>query len=211
MNEPGKSKAKPPAGTVSGIAKPAVPPNKKIAAASPTEAPKPALLTVDKAATPTPSSIPQPAPELPEKIATATPVVASVSLPPIREKIISALALPRSVPKPQAIAGEELLATYRATLMSVGESQRAVASGITALTLEVTGLARATATEAAQSAAAMARARNLAEVVEIQFSYAQRSLAAIIAGSTRLSEIGSTLLGEASRPIVAPFAQRSHG
>ena len=69
----------------------------------------------------------------------------------------------------------------------------------------MTGLAQTALTEAGDNAAALMRAGSFADAVEIQFGYARRSVASLIAGSIRLSEIGARLMTEASRPIVAPL------
>ena len=210
MNEPGKSKSKLPARTASAMPKPAPQPIKKIAIA-PAAAPKPAMPTAESIVTATPPSVSQSTAQLPEKIVAATPGVAAEPPPPASEITISVPALPPPAPKPPAAASEELIAACRTTLASVGDSQRAVATGIKALALEMTGMAQASLTEAGDSAAALVGARNLADAIEIQFGYARRSFAALIAGSTRLSEIGATLISEASRPIVAPLGHPPRG
>jgi phasin family protein len=159
---------------------------------SESKAPKPKRLPA------TPIAVTQPA-------AQPAPKIAVQPVRPAAEKIAAATALPRPVRGSSQNAAEQLLSVYRATAASVGESQRAVASGVTALALEMTGLARATLTEAGESAAALIHARNFADAVEIQFGFARRSFASLIARSTRLSEIGARLATEASRPIVAPL------
>ena len=135
-----------------------------------------------------------------------TKKIAAETAPRPAEKIAAVIALPQPMRRPPQGAADQLLAAYRTTLASVGESQRAVASGVSALALEMTGLAQATLTEAGDSAAALAGARSLADAVEIQFGFVRRSFASLIAGSTRLSEIGARLASEASRPIVAPLS-----
>jgi hypothetical protein len=117
-------------------------------------------------------------------------------------------ALPQPVRRrPQGAAGE-LFAGYHGTVAAIGESQRAVASGVKALALEMSGLTRANLTAAGDSAAALLGARNFADAVEIQIGFARRSLDALVAGGMRLSEIGARLASEASRPIVAPLGGR---
>jgi hypothetical protein len=135
----------------------------------------------------------------------SAPIAATQPAAQTVEKIVAATALPRPVHRSSQNAADQLLSVYRATVASVGESQRAVASGVTALALEMTGLAHTTLTEAGESAAALIHARNFADAVEIQFGFVRRSFASLIAGSTRLSEIGAQLASKASRPIVAPL------
>jgi hypothetical protein len=156
----------------------------------------------DKIAAATPAAAAKPLAEAVEGIA-ATAVAATEPVAPVAEKIAAVPAFPlRRVPQN---ASDELLAACRTTLRSVGESQRAVATGVKALALEIAGMAQASLTEAGNSATALIGARNFADAVEIQFGFARRSFAALIAGSTRLSEIGATLMSEISRPIVAPM------
>ena len=101
---------------------------------------------------------------------------------------------------------DEMIAVYRGAVEAIGESQRAFASGVNALALELAGMARAGITETGDSAAALAGARNLTEAVEIQLGFARRGIEAMLAGSARLSEIGVRLSTEATRPIVARLA-----
>jgi hypothetical protein len=133
------------------------------------------------------------------------PIAPAEPPPPPAEKIAAVSPLPPSVRAPQS-ATEQMLAAYRASLAAVGESQRAIACGMTALALEMTGLAQTTLTEAGDGAAALSRARSLTDAVETQFDYARRSLAMLIAGSTRMSEVGANLMSEASRSILAPLS-----
>ncbi len=133
-----------------------------------------------------------------EKIAEPAPVPAAI-------EEIAATAVPRPVRRSTQNASEQMLSTYRATLASFGDSQRAVANGVKAMALEVSGLTQAALTDAGDSAAAIIRARNLSDAVEVQFGFARRSIAALIAGSARLSEIGTQLAADAARPVVAPL------
>jgi hypothetical protein len=69
----------------------------------------------------------------------------------------------------------------------------------------MTGFAQTHLTAVGDSAAALLGARNLADAVAIQFSFARRSLEGAVAASARISGIGARLLSEAARPIVAPL------
>jgi len=121
------------------------------------------------------------------------------------KKIAPVTALPQPVPRPAKTASEQMFGTYRDTLASTGEAQRALATGMRALALEMTGLAQSTLTDAGDSAAALMRAGNFAAAVGIQLGYTRRSVASLIASSTRLSEIAATLMTETSRLIAAPL------
>jgi hypothetical protein len=135
-------------------------------------------------------------PQIVPQIAAAPPPV--VALPP---SVLPAEAQPR-----QQNAADELFSAYRDTFLALGESQRAVASGIRALALEMAGLARANLTVAGESAVALAGASNFTDAVEIQLGFARRGFDVLVSGSTRIGEIGARLASDASRPIVAPLA-----
>jgi len=145
-------------------------------------------------------------PKRPAPAAPAAVSAASSQTEPAPPKIPSAVvALPQLVqPRPRNPA-DEMIAVYRSAVEAIVESQRAFASGVNALALELAGMARAGITKTSDSAAALAGARNLTEAVEIQLGFAQRGIEAMLAGSARLSEIGVRLATEATRPIVAPL------
>jgi hypothetical protein len=114
-------------------------------------------------------------------------------------------ALPVPNPRPEKAGASRLIDTYQATLASIGKSQTAIASDVTALALEMSGLASSNLTAAGDSVTALLRARSFADAVEIQLSFARRSLEAIVDGSTRLGEIGLRLTNDASKPMLEPF------
>ena len=119
-------------------------------------------------------------------------------------KIVPAVAVSRPVHRSSKTASEHVLATYCSALILVGESQQAVARGLTTLAIEMTELAQTTLTEAGDNAAALMRAGNFVDAIKVQFGYIRRSVASMVGASTRISEIGANLMTEASRPIVAP-------
>jgi hypothetical protein len=92
-------------------------------------------------------------------------------------------ALPPPAPQRTQSAADDMFAACCGTMAGIGESQRAVVSGIKALALAMSDLAHANLTVAGR-----------------------RSFDSLLAGSARLSEIGVRLTREASRPIVAPLA-----
>jgi hypothetical protein len=142
---------------------------------------------------------PTPAPET-----NAAPEVPSLPEPPV----IAALPAPTSRLRPATAGADVLLAAYRRTLASVGESQSAVASDVTAMALEMNGLARASLTAASETMVALFGAKSLANAVEIQLGFARRSLDALAGGSTKLGELGLRLATDATRPMLAPFAAK---
>jgi hypothetical protein len=115
------------------------------------------------------------------------------------------VALPQPLRQRAQVAADDMLATYWGTVVAIGQSQHAVASGVKALVLEMSGMAHANLTAAGDSAAAMIGARSFADAVEIQLGFARRGLDSLLAGSARLSDIGARLASDASRPIVAPL------
>ena len=94
--------------------------------------------------------------------------------------------------------------TYWATLASIGASQAAIVSDVTAMALEMSGLARSNLTAAGDNVTALLAARSMADAVEIQFDLARRSLDAIVDGSTKLGEIGLRLANDAAKPLLGP-------
>jgi hypothetical protein len=120
------------------------------------------------------------------------------------------VALPQPLRQRARSAADDMLASYCGTMAAIGESQRAVASGVKALALEMGGMAHANLTAAGDSATAMISARSFADAVEIQLGFARRSLDSLLAGSARLSDIGARLASDASRPIVAAGTRSGH-
>ena len=116
-------------------------------------------------------------------------------------------ALPAPVPDSPRDAGR-YFATYSATLASLGESQMAVASDMTAMALEMSGFARSHLTVAGDSVMALMNARSLVDAVEAQLGFARRSIEAMAGGATRLGEIGLRLANDAAAPMLRPIAVR---
>lgn len=141
------------------------------------------------------------APETPEP-AVALPAAEPVAALPEPD---ARAALPAPLPEPQRGA-DQCFAAYRAALASIGESQAAIAADVTAVALEMNGLARANLTAAGDGIAALLRARSLVDVVEAQLGFARRSLDALAGGSARIGELGLRLTSDAAAPIVGPSA-----
>jgi Phasin protein len=115
------------------------------------------------------------------------------------------VALPAPVPElPHGV--DRYFAAYRAMLASIGESQAAVASDVTAMALEMSGLARSNLTAAGDGVTAFLGACSLVDAVEAQLRFARRSLDAFAGGSTRLGELGLRVASDAAKPILRPFA-----
>jgi hypothetical protein len=116
----------------------------------------------------------------------------------------SVVALP--LPMRRRAPGDTFLATYQRMLTSMSESQSAVASDVTEMTLEMNGLALANLTAASESLAALFGAKSLVDAVQIQLGFARRSLDAMVDGSTKLGEIGLRLANDATKPMLTPLA-----
>ncbi|HTW54324.1 MAG TPA: phasin family protein [Stellaceae bacterium] len=142
----------------------------------------------------------------PQQTESETAVMASetpepAALPPPEAR----MALPAPVPE-WRYGAERYFAAYRATLASIGESQAAIASDVTAMALEMSGLARSNLTAAGDGVTAFLSARSLVDAVEAQLGFARRTLDAFASGSTRLGELGLRLVSDATKPMTKPFA-----
>lgn len=162
---------------------------------APEAAPQTAHKPAAAASAPAPQTAQNPAAPVPE----AAPAV--VALPELEAKP----ALPARIPEPPR-AADRYLAAYHATLASIGESQVALASDITAMALEMSGFARSSLTVAGDSVSALLTARNLVDAVEAQFGFALRSIDAMAGGSKRIGEIGVRLANDAAKPLLRPIA-----
>jgi hypothetical protein len=157
-------------------------------------APLPQMVSATAASTPEAREpIAAPVAEAAETIAAALPQPATMA------------ALPALVPELPRGA-DRYFAAYRATLASIGESQAAVASDMTAMALEMSGLTRATLTAAGDGMTAFLSARSFVDAVEAQLGFARRSLDMLAGGSTRLGELGLRLASDATKPALRPFA-----
>jgi hypothetical protein len=145
------------------------------------------------------ATAPQTAPETAATMSEAPEPAATMPEPEMKA------ALPAPVPELQRGA-DQCFAAYRATLASIGESQAAIASDVTAMALEMSGLTRSNLTMAGDSVTALLRASSLVDAVEAQLGFARRSLDALAGGSTRLSELGLRMASDATKPMLRPFA-----
>jgi hypothetical protein len=142
---------------------------------------------------PTPAALP------PAGEAAAPP--APAALPPAA----AVEALPAPVRREVESGADKVFSAYWAAIASFSQSQRAVASDIAEMALEIGGLARGNMTAAGDSVAALCKARSMTDAVEIQLGFARRSLDALAAGSTRLGEIGLRLASDAAKPVLGRF------
>ncbi|MFZ2005954.1 MAG: phasin family protein [Stellaceae bacterium] len=149
-------------------------------------------------ATPAPQIAAEPAGSAPE----AAPAAMALPEPEVKP------ALPAPIPQSPR-AADRYFAAYRATLASIGESQVAAASDMTAMAIEMSALARSSLTVAGDSVSALLTARSLVDVVEAQLGFARRSIDAVAGGSTRLGEIGLRLANDAAKRFCGPSSSPS--
>jgi hypothetical protein len=128
---------------------------------------------------------------------------ATAALPAMTSSVVT---LPTPMRRRPPTGGEAMFAAYHRTIASIGESQTAVASNVTAMALEMNGLARANLTAASEGMAALFGAKSLVDAIEIQLGFARRSLDAMVGGSAKLGEIGLRLANDAAKPMLEPFS-----
>lgn len=139
-----------------------------------------------------------PEPVTPPRPAAPEPQVAAMPGPEAR------VALPARVAAPPPGA-DRRFAAYTETLASIGESQAAVASDLTQIALEVSGLTRANLMAVGDGVTAVLTARSPIDAVQAQLGLVRRSLDAFADGSTRLGGLGLRLASDAAKPIFRPF------
>jgi hypothetical protein len=91
----------------------------------------------------------------------------------------------------------------------VAEAQATLARGFAAVAVELTGMTGSGIVAAGDAAIAMVEARTFSEAIEIGAGLTRRGIDAMIEGSAKLSEIGMTVVGEASRSILSQQPMRS--
>jgi len=158
-----------------------------------------------KRAAPLPRTVDEPVAQVVEPAISAPEPAAPAPEPIVVAPAAPKTALPVRVSEPSR-GGERWSDAYRAILVSMSESQVAIASDTAALSLEMSGLTRSYLTAAGDSAVAFFTARSLAEAVEAQLGFARRSLDTLAGSSTRLGELGLRLAEAATKPVFRSFA-----
>jgi hypothetical protein len=82
------------------------------------------------------------------------------------------------------------------------ETQAALARGLEAIVVEITGMTRSGIAAASDAAIALFGARTFSAAVEINAELARRGVDAVIEGSAKLSDIGAKAVSAASRPML---------
>jgi hypothetical protein len=137
---------------------------------------------------------------VPETVAAESPL-------PMLPSPVAMAALPMAAAEQSRRGAKDL---GEETLVILGEAQAAFARVLEAMTVEMTGLARAGIAAATETATAMLSAKTLADAVEINAGFARRSVDALIGSSAKLSEIGIRFATDASRPVLARLGEDWH-
>ena len=146
------------------------------------------------------NSVEGPAEEL---IAAEAPVevvapVATVAAPPSVGALVAAA---------KNASGEEVADFGREVFAAIVQSQTAVARGLEALSVEMTGLAISGIDAATRTATDMLGVKTLADAIEVNAGFTRSSFEAVVGGSGKLSELGMKLATEASQPILTQLGK----
>ena len=170
-------------------------------AVAPTETDK----TVEVAAQPieateAPTEPPSPA-ERPVEVMTSAPAEASADIStPVAAKKSGTLPSTGS----SAADGGNFAPDALAALV---QSQAALARGLEAWSAEMAGLALSGIDTAARTSAKMLGVKTLSDAIEVNAGLTRSSFDALIASSTRLSELGVKLATETSRPLLRQLSK----
>ena len=134
-------------------------------------------------------------PEPPVEV--AAPVV-TVAAPP-RVDTLAAAA--------KKASGEEVADFGREVFAALVQSQTALARGLEAMSVEVTGLAISGIDTATRTATDMLGVKTLSDAIEVNAGFTRSSFDALVGGSAKLSELGMKLATDASQPILAQLGK----
>jgi hypothetical protein len=104
-------------------------------------------------------------------------------------------------------AGEEVADFGREVFAALVQSQTAVARGLEALSVEVTGLAISGIDAATRTATDMLGVKTLSDAIEVNAGFTRSSFDTLVGGSAKLSELGMKLATEASQPILTQLGK----
>jgi len=134
-------------------------------------------------------------PEPPVEV--AAPVV-TVAAPP-RVDTLAAAA--------KNASGEEVADFGREVFAALVKSQTALARGLEAMSVEVTGLAISGIDAATRTATDMLGVKTLSDAIEVNAGFTRSSFDALVGGSAKLSELGMKLATVASQPILTQLGK----
>ena len=127
----------------------------------------------------------------------AAPVVAA-SAPPEVDTVAAAAT---------NASGEEGADYGREVFAALVQSQTAVARGLEALSVEMTGLAISGIDAATRTATDMLGVKTLSDAIEINAEFTRSSFDALLGSAAKLSELGMRLATEASQPILTQLGK----
>ena len=104
-------------------------------------------------------------------------------------------------------SGEEVADFGREVFAALVQSQTAVARGLEAMSVEVTGLAISGIDAATRTATDMLGVKTLSDAIEVNAGFTRSSFDALVGGSAKLSELGMKLATEASQPILTQLGK----
>jgi hypothetical protein len=125
------------------------------------------------------------------------PVVAAAATPAV-ERLAAAA---------KSASGAEVADFGREVFAALVQSQTAVARGLEALSVEVTGLAISGIDAATRTATDMLGVKTLSDAIEVNAGFTRSSFDALVGGSAKLSELGMKLATEASQPILTQLGK----
>jgi hypothetical protein len=121
------------------------------------------------------------------------------------------MAAPPSVGAPVAAAksasGDEVGDFGREAFAALVQSQTAVARGLEALSVEVTGLAISGIDAATRTATEMLGVKTLSDAIEVNAGFTRSSFEVLVGGFAKLSELGMKLATEASQPVLTQLGK----
>jgi hypothetical protein len=104
-------------------------------------------------------------------------------------------------------SGAELADFGREVFAALVQSQTAVARGLEALSVEVTGLTISGIDTATRTATDMLGVKTLSDAIELNAGFTRSSFDTLVGGSAKLSELGMKLATEASQPILTQLGK----
>jgi hypothetical protein len=107
----------------------------------------------------------------------------------------------------KSASGEEVADFGREVFAALVQSQTAVARGLEAMSVEVTGLAISGIDAATRTATDMLGVKTLSDAIEVNAGFTRSSFDALVGGSAKLSELGMKLATEASQPILTQLGK----
>ena len=104
-------------------------------------------------------------------------------------------------------SGEEVVDFGREVFAALVKSQTALARGLEAMSVEVTGLAISGIDTATRTATDMLGVKTLSDAIEVNAGFTRSSFDTLVGGSAKLSELGMKLATEASQPILTQLGK----